>query len=1022
MKKRYIHILIFLSFIILFSPTGVLAQNQKTGNVITVESVVKDEKGNPVKGAVIYGNEGAVISKTDDSGKFSISVPEKTDLLIESDGFESAVFRAGEYEKLKAFSLKSTLFLYGEKDVVNIAFGKVKRGNVVNAVSVINPDELRKYDNVQDITGALSGRVPGLLYGSNVRGLGVGLPVSNAMYIVDGLPRDIKDINLSEVEQITVLKDINSSVLYGNGAVNGVIQIKTKRGEAFKKRVNVEGYYGINTPVALPKYLNSADYMTLNNEAKVNDGLAPLYPDAMIANYRSGNPYRYPSVDYYSKQYLKDYKPFSRVATELSGGNDVATYYANVGWEQSGSLLNFGTGDKAKNNKFNVRGNVDLKINSWIKSSLDAVVVLNSNKGPYGASYWAGAATLQPQLFAPLIPMALVQKNDPSATIKGHKNDVNGMYLLGGTLSNVTNPIADTYSGGTNENIQRTLSFNNRIDFDLRALTKGLALHTNISFDFFTRYDQYINNDYAVYQPNWNPTVDSIASFGTKQGIDSRTGTQNVSSGYYERRVGFYGMLDYNRTFGEHQISGALLGYAAKSKNLLDALMNFQGNKNANLGFRAAYGFKNKYLADFSSAYVNSVKLPPGKKGAFSPTLGLAWVISQENFMSSVSAINYLKLKASAGIMNSDIGIDNGGVPGFFYYDNSYTTSGSFSWDDAIYSNSGVISVHGNNPKLGFEKRKEFNLGLEGEFFNHQLSLDANFFKSEYYDQIARPSTTLPSFYSTYLPYANFDDNQYTGAELGLSYNKSFGDFSFVLGANFLYADSKVLKRDEVYTDKYQYRTGRPLDARWGLVSEGFFMNQTDIANHAFQAFGQVKPGDIKYVDQNKDGIIDSKDQVQIGRYQAPYSLGLNLKLAYKNLTLFARGTGSVGSDGYLSDNYYWVDGSDKYSTFVLNRWTPATAATATVPRLSSVANQNNFQSSSFWLYRDNYFNIGKVQLTYDVPDKINNKLGMKRLSFYASASNLVTFSKYKNFRELQVPVTLEPNYRSFSLGVKTTF
>ena len=1018
MKKRYIQILIFLSFIILFSPTQVSAQKQNKENLIKIESVVKDEKGNPITGAIIYGNEGAVIAKTDDSGKFTISVPDNTNLLIESEGYESAVYKSGEYANMKEFSLKSALFLHGEKDVVNIAFGKVKRGDLVNAVSVINPDELRKYDNMQGITEALSGRVPGLLYGANVRGLGVGLTVSSAMYIVDGLPRDISTINLSEVEQISVLKDINSLVLYGNGAVNGVIQIKTKRGQAYKKKVNVEGYYGISVPLALPKYLSSADYMELYNEAKVNDGLAPQYDAATIANYRFGNKYRYPSTDYYSKEYLKDYKPFSRVTAELSGGNDVATYYANVGWDRSGSLLNFGTGDKANQNKFNVRGNVDLKINSWIKSSLDAVVVMNSNKGPFGTSYWNGAATLRPNLFTPLIPISYVEKNDPTLTVKNRKNDVNGMYLLGGTAQNLTNPIADTYSGGTNENVQRTLSFNNRIDFDLKALTQGLAFHTNISFDFYTRYDQSVDNSYAVYQPNWNPAVDSIASFGTagntKLGNDTRTGNQNINNAYYERRVGFYGMMDYNRTFGVHQISGTLLGYANRYKVLGD----FQGTKNVNLGLRAAYGFKNKYLVDFSSAYVNSVKLPPGNKGAFSPTLGLAWVISEESFMSQGSAINYLKLKASAGKMNSELGID-----GFYYYDNSYTTSGSFSWNEngSSGSNSGVISSHGNNPKLGFEKRKEYNLGLEGIFFNRQLSVDANFFRSEYYDQITRPSTTFPSFYSTFLPYANFDSNQYTGAELGLAYDKKIGDFSFVLGANLLYADSKILKKDEIFNNAYQYTKGRPLDARYGLVSEGFFTDQTDIDNHAFQAFGQVKPGDIKYIDQNKDGIVDANDRVQIGRYQPPFSYGLNLKVSYKNLTLFARGNGSIGADGYLSDNYYWVDGDDKYSTFVLNRWTPETAATATVPRLSSVANPNNFQASSFWLYKDNYFSIDRVQLTYDVPEKFSSRLGMRYLSFYANASGLATFSKFKDFRQLRVGGS-EPNYRSFSLGIKTTF
>jgi hypothetical protein len=171
-----------------------------------------------------------------------------------------------------------------------------------------------------------------------------------------------------------------------------------------------------------------------------------------------------------------------------------------------------------------------------------------------------------------------------------------------------------------------------------------------------------------------------------------------------------------------------------------------------------------------------------------------------------------------------------------------------------------------------------------------------------------------------------------------------------------------------------------------------------------------VKPGDIKYIDQNKDGIVDANDEVQIGRWQAPYSYGLNLKLAYKSLTLFAQGNGRIGADGYLTNNYYWVDGTDKYSAYILDRWTPATATTATLPRLSSLANTNNYRSSTFWLYNDNYFTI----------DSVTRMLKMKHLSFHVDASNLITFSKYVNIRDMSIGA--EPYYRSFSIGVKSMF
>lgn len=1005
MKKKYIQILIFLCLAAIVSPTMTFAQKASEEKKITIESVVKDEKGNPISGATIFANEGAAVTRTDGSGRFTITVSDQTDLLIESDGYESAIFRSGEYKNLNEFSLKSSLFMYSEKDAVNIAFGKVKKGNLVNAVGVINPSEILKYDDIQDISEALNGRVPGMLGSSNIRGLG------NALYIVDGLPRNIANINLAEVEQITVLKDINATILYGNDAVNGVVLITTKRGQAYKKQINVTGFYGVSTPTALPEYLSSADYMELYNEAKVNDGLAPQFDAATIANYRNGNPYRYPSVDYYSNEYLSDIKPYSKIMTELSGGNDVATYYSNVGWEQTGSYLDFGTGESAKQTRFNVRGNVDMKINSWIKSSIDAVAVLNNSKGPVG-NYWSESTSLKPNLFAPLIPFNYIYPNsNTNAQLNGRKNDVNGMYLLGGTKTNLTNPIANGYSGGETENVQRTFSFDNRIDFDLDGIVKGLAFHTNVSFDFYTIYDQSTTKGYSVYDPLWKASVDSIIGL-EKNGTDTNSGSQNIGNSAYMRRFGFYGMFDYDRTFGEvHHLSGSLLGYGNRYKIEGD----FQGSRNVNLGLRVAYGYKNKFLVDFSSAYVNSAKLPEGNRGAFSPSLGLAWVITSDDAKSLASNVNYLKLRVSGGRINSDAGIGD-----YYYYDNRYGNDGSYTWFEGAWSNNGTISNYGGNTQLGYEKREELNLGLEGIFFNHKLSLDANVFTSVYSDQITRPLTQYPSFYDDFIPYQNFDRNSYQGAELGLSFNQSIGDLKFVLGVNALYANSEILKRDEIYANDYQYRVGHPIDARFGLVADGFFMDQTDIDNHETQAFGAVKPGDIKYVDQNKDGIIDSDDEIEIGRSQAPFSYGLNLKVSYKNLTLFAQGNGRMGADGYLTDNYYWVDGNDKYSTYIRDRWTEATKETATLPRLSSLSNTNNYRSSTFWLYKDDYFTLDRVQLTYDVPEKVAGILKMKHLNFYVNASNLFTISKFKDIRELRVGS--EPYSRSVAIGVKTMF
>ncbi len=1004
MKKIYIILFVLFNSVLLFLPARLTAQQkaQKEGNKIIIESKVADQAGRPVKGAMVYGNEGSVVSKTGPEGQFSISVSGDHDILIEADGYEPAVFSAGSYKSLKVLTLTASLYGQGSKDDVNIAFGKVKSGSLVNAVSVVNPADFLPYANEQNILEALSGRVPGLYSSTNVRGIGAPL------FIVDGLPRDYTYINLDEVEQITVLKDINSAILYGTRAVNGVILVTTKRGVSLKKQVNVSANYGISTPSALPQYVSSADYMELNNEARNNDGLAPLYDAATIANYRTGNKYRYPSVDYYSHEYLKSFKPFSRVTTDFSGGDNTLKYFIYMGWDEKGSLMNFGQGKGSKEDKFNFRGNVDMKINNWIKSSIDGVAVLDNNKGALG-NYYSEASTRLPQLYAPLIPISLIMNPGANALLKSRKNDVDGTYLLGGTPSYLTNAFADGYSAGKSENIDRMLSFNNRIDFDLKALADGLAFHTNLSFDYFTTYNLIVQNSYSVYAPTWDTAQDSIVSL-TQIGADARTGVQNVSGQYFQRRIGFYGLLDYDKTFGTHRVQGSLYGYG----NQIKTQSIVQPDKNLNFGLRLMYSYKNKYLADFSGAMVESGRLPEGNRNAFSPSLGLAWLISSENFMSAIPAVNYLKLKASAGILNTDAGIG-----GYYYYDNIYGAASSYAWYDAAAYN-GTVSTIGGNPRLSFEKRKEINLGLESSLFNHTISLDFNVFSSIYSDQLTRLNNFFPGYYANYVPYGNYNKNSYRGVELGLSFNKNFGDLSFSVGANGLLIDNKVLKRDETWSENYLYRAGRPVDALFGLVADGLFKDQNDIDNHAHQMFGVVKPGDIKYVDQNNDGIIDDNDQVQVGRTGSPFTYGLNLKISYKGLTLYAIGNGAIGSNAYLSNSYYWVDGNDKYSTYILDRWTEATKTTATLPRLSSQTNNNNYRVSTFWLYKNNYFTFNHLQLTWTIPGEVVKMSKMRNLSIYVYGSNLFTFSQYRNIRELNVGS--EPQYRSFSLGVKTLF
>lgn len=1020
MKNKYSIVLAFLLAVIVFVPNSVFAQKEK---LITIESVVTDENGNPIENAEIFS--GTSYTKTDASGKFSIGVEAGNKIIVEAKGFDDVSLTIDEANILVKVTLKPSKFLYDRDQKINIAFRKAFEGDVVGFVSSVNATSVNKVDNNSWASDVLNGRTLGLLGSNNIRGIGIGINVSditgsglnsgNALFIVDGLPRDIESLRLSEIEDITVLKDVNAAVLYGSAAVNGVVLITTKRGEAFKTKTDFSFNYGISTPRTIPKYLSSADYMKSFNQSRATDGLAAQYPDSIIDKYRTGNKYRYPNVDYYSSEYLKSFKTYFDLTGEFSGGNEVAKYYSNIGWYSAGSLLDFGEAANARNNVFNVRGNVDLKINDWIKTSIDGSSIFANNKRQRG-SFWGAASGTRPFEFAPLLPIDLIDQKDPLLT--GRKNDVNGQYLLGGNASFLTNAIADSYSGGVLATIARKFSFNNRVDFDLNKLTEGLSFHTNISFDYYTEYDQTIANQYSVYQPVWDAAQDSIGSL-IQHGKDARPGDQVVGNAYFFRRFGFYGLLSYDRFFNEvHHITGSLLGFGSNFKEQNDtgtAYDEYQGVKNAHVGLQATYTYDKKYMVDFSSAYVNSTKLAPGNRGGYSPTLGLAWMISNEDFMASASSVDLLKLRVSGGIINSDIPI-----AGFFYYDNRYTTSGSLGWYEGGRSRSGVMSSWTDNPNLGYSKRNELNLGIEGLFFKKMIGAEINLFYDVYNDLVSRPSTRYPSFYSDYIPYENFGAEKYQGAELGLTFNKSIGNWNFNVRANALYVTSEKTKVDEVYNNAYQYRQGQPADATFGLEALGLFRDQAEIDDSPIQTFGAVKPGDIKYKDQNGDGIVDSNDEIYLRRFNAPISGGLQLQISYKDLTLFVLGEGRSGSETFMESTYYWIDGNDKYSEMALNAWTPETMNTATYPRISSQTNSNNLRRSSYWLYNNDYFSINKIQLTYTMPQTISKALLMKNLNLFIDASDVYQFAKNREIRDIRVGS--EPYYRTFSIGVKANF
>ncbi|MFA5329442.1 MAG: SusC/RagA family TonB-linked outer membrane protein [Prolixibacteraceae bacterium] len=997
--------------LLLFAFTALQAQESNKQMRITVKSIVKDGNNIPISGATVYANGGRPTT-TNAFGEFTVTTIAGSELLIESDGYKSVTVKSDNVSG--GITMHATPYLFGENDDVNLGFFTQKRGDVITDVKQIKPSDFLGYDGAENLTDALSGRVSGMVNVNNIRGLG------DALLVIDGNPSNLtfsqSSLSNEEIESITVLKDASAAVLYGTQARNGVIVVTTKHGVANKRTFNVNANYDIRDPKTWPKYLGSADYMSLYNEARVNDGLAPLYDQTTIDNYRSGNKYRYPDTDYFSSDYVRRFAKSSRVMGDFSGGNDKATYYVNLDWVNTGNFINFGPAASMSNNRLKARANVDFAITSIIRNSVSASNIMDFNKGPV-SNYLASASTLRPNLYSPFLPMDLLDTTVPDVSniLNARKNDLNGQYLFGGNSQTLTNPFADIYLGGYKQTVRQILQFNNRVNVDLGMLTQGLSLAANIGFDFSNQFDQSVRNQYSVYEPVWSSAGDQIVGLN-KYGSDIRNGIQNLSNPNLYRRISTYVQMNYERSFDQHAVSATILASGDQFTQYTTANgAALQPDKNANIGLRLAYNYKHTYYADFSSAYVNSTKLPVGNKGGFSPTLGLAWVPSNENFLANIKWIDYLKVKASTGIIKSDMSIG-----GYYLYDNKYQTIGSFSWNENNNSNSAVGSAYGANPDLTYEKRKEFNLGFESILFKHALQIDANYFTTRISDKVIRLYNSFPNYFIDYVPYGNNDIDGFSGIELGINYTKNYHNLKFMVGASGIYRETKAIKRDEFWENDYQYRQGRPLDAMFALETLGLFKDENEIKDSPYQTFGEVKPGDIKYKDQNSDGIINSNDQVEVGRSGSPWIFGLNLNLSYKNLSLFVFGEGAIGSDQLLEGSYYRMNGNDKYSVIALERWTEATKTTATYPRLTSLSGDNNNQSSTFWMYNNSYFNIGRVQLTYELPQIACRVLAMDKLSVYVKGSNLATLSKRNDVRNLSVGT--DPQCRVYSLGIRASF
>ncbi|WP_026236050.1 SusC/RagA family TonB-linked outer membrane protein [Echinicola pacifica] len=992
---------------ILFMPLLARAQSNPK---ISLSPKVISNTGEPIYGAVATSDQDQYSAVSDTLGIVELEVSLHAYLGVEAPGYETKLLQVSRDLQ------QIVLFPYLEGETVQLPFQTKDKRELSGGIDYVNMPEVLDQNYLTYPLDGMEAYVGG--YNGNLWGN------DSYLTLVDGVPRDIGSVMPTEIAQITFLKGVSALALYGSRAAKGVLLITTKRGVTGRQEIQVRANAGIHVPKSFPQYLGSSEYMSLYNEARTNDGLSPLYSQEDIYQYSTGeNPYRYPNVDYYSEDYLQEAYSRYDATMEISGGNESARYYTNVGFWTQGSLLDFGQAQDNATERFNIRGNVDLDLNEYISAKVDASAIFYNGKG-VNTDYWGGASRLRPYRFTPLIPIDMINDSDQAslAYVESSDHIIDGKYLLGGTQLDQTNPIADIYAGGSNKFTSRQFQFNAGLNGDLQNLLEGLSFSGQFGLDYSTRYNLSYSNEYAVYQPFWTNYngEDEIASL-TKYGQDASSRTQNIYDNWFRQTLAFSAQLNYTKQIDRvHTISAMLVanGFQTAESGIYHKISN------ATLGVYGSYSYKQKYYADFSGALSHSARLAEGNRDAFSPTLSLAWRLSEEDFLKSSSVIDDLKLSVSGGILHTDLDIDD-----YYLYEAIYTDDGSwYSWKDGL-NNTATDVRRGENPDLTFPKREEISLGVDGVFFNNLITISGSYFWTKMTGLFVQNNILYPSYFTTgwpvssWIPYVNYNDDLRKGLDFKLNLHKKIGQVDWNVGISGLYYSTQASKRSENYENGYQVREGKPLDAIWGLEAIGFFEGLDDIENSPSQAFGEVKPGDIKYKDQNNDGLVNDQDQVYLGRggwSGAPLTMGFNLSAKVKNLTFFALGTLRSGAFAMRNSNYFWVNGDDKYSEIVRGRWTEETKAEASFPRLTTQSGTNNFRSSDFWVYSTNRFDLDRVQVSYTFPEQLFGQRFLKGLDLYVNAANLLTIAPNRDILELNVGSA--PQTRFYNLGLKAKF
>lgn len=1053
--------------------TGRTAKVQATqSNKITVSGTVLDKTTNdPLIGVsvVVKGvaNAGTI---TDMDGKFTLKLPyAEAPLVFSYLGYQPQEIVPGAKKELTVLLQEDTKAL---QEVVVVGYTKQRKETMIGSVATITTKDLTQSPTA-NINNALAGRLPGLIVNQYAGGE-PGVDQSelfirgkatygnqSAIVIVDGIERDMSYLAPDEIETFTILKDASATAAYGIRGANGVIVITTKRGKAAEKAtVNLKASIGINQPIGFPEYLGSADYATLYNEARLNDAKMTgadisslnLFSQQAIDNFRRAKGDNSDGLGYDWDYYDFAFKPGLQedVSLSIRGGTDKVRYYVLANYfSQGGNYKYSNAGEydsQTKFTRYNFRSNIDININRYLSTRLDLGARITDRNAPgTTAGRLMTICATQP----PYLPI-LVEENAHPQNEEYIQQNPRGM-LYGDNIYryNLLGELSRTgYLNEKNTYLNGSFAMN----LDMEFLTKGLKAEVMFSYD--ASEGRWINRKLDTYKDGYRE-YPKYATFMPIEGSDAymagghytgayKTGNkydidQTIGNGFSHNasdgRTYIQARLDYNRLFSNrHEVTAMLLANRGNRTVNNELAYHSQG-----ITGRFAYYYNQKYLMEFNFGYNGSENFAPGKRYGFFPAGSIGWVVSEEEFMKKASWIDFLKVRASYGLVGSD------NVSSRFPYLAFYGGGSGYDFGNNFGTNVGGTS-EGNlaNANLTWEKARKLNVGIDFTTLNQRLALAIDAFYEYRFDIITDMNSDgimgYPDIVGKDAALQNLGEVSNRGVDIELSWNDKIGkDFRYYIRPNLTFSRNRLEYKAEVARkNSWRKETGKRLYENFVYVFDHFVADQEEadrLNKIGYQPWGQLIPGDVVYKDLDRNGVIDDEDRTAMGNPRSPELMfGIPFGFQYKNFDFSVLLQGATKSSILLNGAavfdfpQFEQDKIGRVKKMHLDRWTPETAATAKYPALHYGTHDNNKNgNSSLFLYDASYLRLKNVEIGYNVSPKLLRKFHVQQARIYVQGLNLLTFDKLGD-------VDIDPETKSgdgaswypiqkvFNFGIDITF